>query len=60
MLDKRKRLDALKHATRTRQQRLEALQLEFQRVKKAAGASAKHCDARTRKKEEDAMVVLIV
>ncbi|XP_075893858.1 outer dynein arm-docking complex subunit 3-like isoform X2 [Nelusetta ayraudi] len=55
VLNKRKRLDALKHATRTQQRRLEELQLEYQRVKKAAGARAKHCDARTRKKEEDAM-----
>lgn len=60
MLDKRKRLDALKHTTRTQQQRLEALHLEYQRVKKAAGTKAKHSDVRTRKKEEDAMVVLIV
>lgn len=60
VLNKRKRLDALKHATRTQQRRLEELQLEYQRVKKAAGARAKHCDARTRKKEEDAMVVLII
>lgn len=60
MLDKRKRLDALRHATRTQQQRLEALQLEHQRVKKAAGARAKHYDVRTRKKEEDAMVDSIV
>lgn len=60
VLNKRKRLDALKHATRTQQLRLEELQLEYQRVKKAAGARAKHCDARTRKKEEDAMVVLII
>lgn len=60
VLNKRKRLDALKHATRTQQRRLEELQLECQRVKKAAGSRAKHCDARIRKKEEDAMVVLIV
>lgn len=59
MLDKRKRLDALKHTTRTQQQRLEVLQLEYQRVKKVAGARAKHCDIRVRKKEEDAMVVFI-
>lgn len=60
VLNKRKRLDALKHATQTQQRRLEELQLTYERLKKAAGTRARHCDPRARKQEEDAMVVLTV
>lgn len=57
VLNKRKRLDALKHTTRTQQRLLEELHLECQKVKKGVSAGTKPSDARTRKKEEDAMVV---
>lgn len=58
VLSKIKHLNALKHSTQTQQRRLEELQLEYQRMKPEASGGAQSPDARTRKKEEDAMVVL--
>lgn len=58
VLSKIKHLNALKHSTQTQQRRLEELQLEYQRMKPEASGGAQSPDACTRKKEEDAMVVL--
>lgn len=56
VLSKTKRLNAQKHITQTKQQHLEELEREYQRVKAEAGGGAQSADARTRKNEEDAMV----
>ncbi|XP_034425041.1 coiled-coil domain-containing protein 151 [Hippoglossus hippoglossus] len=55
MLTKKKRLNALKHTTQTYQQRLEELRVDQQRLKPEGSRGAQSADARTRKKEEDAM-----
>ncbi|XP_060923402.1 coiled-coil domain-containing protein 151 [Limanda limanda] len=55
MLTKKKRLNALKHTTQTYQQRLEELRVVQQRLKPEGSRGAQSSDARTRKKEEDAM-----
>ncbi|XP_037621569.1 coiled-coil domain-containing protein 151 isoform X1 [Sebastes umbrosus] len=55
VLSKMKRLNALKHATHTHQRRLEELKMEYQRLKPEGSSGAQSADARTRKKEEDAM-----
>ncbi|XP_029293570.1 LOW QUALITY PROTEIN: coiled-coil domain-containing protein 151 [Cottoperca gobio] len=55
VLSKMKRLNALKHTTQTHKLRLEELKMEYQRKKPAGGSGAQSADARTRKKEEDAM-----
>ncbi len=52
-----KRLNALKHTTQTYQRRLEGLKMEYHRMKPEGSGGAQSADARTRKKEEDAMVV---
>lgn len=57
VLAKMKRLNALKHTTQTHQRRLEDLKMEYQRMKPEGSSGAQSADARTRKKEEDAMVV---
>lgn len=57
VLSKMKRLNAQKHATRTKQQQLAELEREYQRTKAKAGGGAQAADAHGRKKEEDAMVV---
>lgn len=57
VLSKIKRLNAQKHITRTKQQQLEGLEQEYQRVKAKAGGGIQSADAHARKKEEDAMVV---
>ncbi|KAI3352822.1 hypothetical protein L3Q82_019396 [Scortum barcoo] len=55
VLSKVKRLNALKHTTQTMQHRLEGLKTEYQRMKPEGSSGAQSADARTRKKEEDAM-----
>ncbi|XP_019939841.2 coiled-coil domain-containing protein 151 isoform X1 [Paralichthys olivaceus] len=55
VLTKKKRLNALKHTTQTYQQRLEELRVDHQRLKPEGSRGAQSSDARTRKKEEDAM-----
>ncbi|XP_054460927.1 LOW QUALITY PROTEIN: coiled-coil domain-containing protein 151 [Anoplopoma fimbria] len=55
VLSKMKRLNALKHTTQTHQRRLEELKTECQRLKPEGSSAAPSADARTRKKEEDAM-----
>ncbi|GAA6220297.1 coiled-coil domain-containing protein 151 [Lates japonicus] len=55
VLSKKKRLNALKHTTQTYQQSLEELKMEYQRIKPEGSSGAQSADARTRKKEEDAM-----
>ncbi|XP_040003409.1 coiled-coil domain-containing protein 151 isoform X2 [Xiphias gladius] len=55
VLSKMKRLNALKHTTQTYQRRLEELKMEYQRMKPEGSSGAQSADARTRKKEEDAM-----
>ncbi|XP_038570195.1 coiled-coil domain-containing protein 151 [Micropterus salmoides] len=55
VLAKMKRLNALKHTTQTHQRRLEDLKMEYQRMKPEGSSGAQSADARTRKKEEDAM-----
>ncbi|XP_040891792.1 coiled-coil domain-containing protein 151 [Toxotes jaculatrix] len=57
VLTKVKRLNALKHTTQTYQQRLEELKMEYQRMKPEGSSGAQSADARTRKKEEDAMTL---
>lgn len=53
---KKKRLNAQKHITQTLQQRLNELNLEYERLNPRGGNSAaKSPDSRARKKEEDAM-----
>lgn len=52
-----KRVNALKHTTQIHQRRLEELKMEYQRIKPEGSSGAQSADARTRKKEEDAMVV---
>lgn len=56
VLSKMKRLNAQKHITQTKQQQLEELEREYQRMKAEAGGGAQSADAHARKKEEDAMV----
>ncbi|XP_018520248.1 coiled-coil domain-containing protein 151 [Lates calcarifer] len=55
VLSKKKRLNALKHTTQTYQQSLKELKMEYQRIKPEGSNGAQSADARTRKKEEDAM-----
>ncbi|XP_068445259.1 coiled-coil domain-containing protein 151 [Clinocottus analis] len=55
VLSKIKRLNAIKHTTQTQQRRLDVLKMECQRIKPEGGRGALSADARTRKKEEDAM-----
>ena len=57
VLSKKKKFNALKHITQTKQRRLEELKLEYQRLKPEGSSGAQYADARTLKKEEDAMVV---
>lgn len=57
VLSKKKRLNALKHTTQTYQQSLKELKMEYQRIKPEGSNGAQSADARTRKKEEDAMVL---
>lgn len=57
VLSKRKRLNAQKHTTQTKQQQLDELQREYRRMKaQAGGGGAQSADAHARKQEEDAMV----
>lgn len=56
VLSKMKRLNAQKHITQAKQQQLEELEREYQRMKAEAGGGAQSADAYARKKEEDAMV----
>lgn len=51
-----KRLNAQKHTTQTKQQQLEELEREYQRMKAAAAGGAQSADAHARKEEEDATV----
>uniref|UniRef100_A0A3Q3IRA0 ODAD1 central coiled coil region domain-containing protein n=1 Tax=Monopterus albus TaxID=43700 RepID=A0A3Q3IRA0_MONAL len=55
VLSKTKRLNALKHTTQTYQRCLEDLKMEYKRVKPEGSRGAQSADARTRKKDEDAM-----
>uniref|UniRef100_A0A3B4VBQ4 Coiled-coil domain containing 151 n=1 Tax=Seriola dumerili TaxID=41447 RepID=A0A3B4VBQ4_SERDU len=55
VLSKMKRLNALKHTTQTYQRRLEDLKMEYQRKKPEGCSGAQSADARTRRKEEDAI-----
>ncbi|CAG03311.1 unnamed protein product [Tetraodon nigroviridis] len=55
VLSKTKRLNAQKHITQTKQQHLEELRREYQRMKAEAGGGAPSADAHARKKEEEAM-----
>jgi len=57
VLSKVKRLNAVKHTTQTHQCRLDQLKTEYQRMRPEGRGGAPSADARTRKKEEDAMVV---
>lgn len=56
VLSKVKRLNAQKHTTQTKQQQLDELQREYQRMKAEAGGAARSADAHARRKEEAAMV----
>ena len=60
VLSKKKSLNALKHITQTKQCRLEELKLEYQRLNPEGSGGAQYADARTFKKEEDAMVITTV
>lgn len=60
VLSKKKSLNALKHITQTKQCRLEELMLEYQRLQPEGSSGAQYADARTFKKEEDAMVITTV
>lgn len=51
-----KRLNAQKHITQTKQQQLEELEREHQRMKAEAAGGAQSADAHARKEEEDATV----
>ncbi|XP_034389843.1 coiled-coil domain-containing protein 151 isoform X2 [Cyclopterus lumpus] len=55
VLSKMKRLNAIKHTTQTHQRHLNELKTEYQRMKPEGSSGAPSADARTRKKEEDAM-----
>ncbi|XP_075946756.1 coiled-coil domain-containing protein 151 isoform X3 [Anarhichas minor] len=55
VLCKVQRLNALKHTTQTQQRRLQELKMEYQRRKPEGSGGAPSADARTQKKEEDAM-----
>uniref|UniRef100_A0A3Q2Q4P0 Coiled-coil domain containing 151 n=1 Tax=Fundulus heteroclitus TaxID=8078 RepID=A0A3Q2Q4P0_FUNHE len=60
VLSKTKRLNALKHATQTCQQRLEELNTEEERRKHERSGRAASSDAWSCEKEEDAMVVRLL
>jgi len=57
VLAKTKRLNALKHTTQTYHRRLDELKTEYERLKPEGVSGTKSTDARTMKKEEDAMVI---
>ncbi|KAM8721811.1 outer dynein arm-docking complex subunit 3-like [Acanthopagrus schlegelii] len=57
VLSKKKKFNALKHITQTKQRCLEELKLEYQRLKPEGSSGAQYADARTLKKEEDAMTL---
>ncbi|XP_069022060.1 coiled-coil domain-containing protein 151 isoform X1 [Embiotoca jacksoni] len=55
VLSRAKRLNALKHTTQTHQRHLRELKIEYQRTNPGRSSGAASADARTRKKEENAM-----
>ncbi|KAM4603281.1 coiled-coil domain-containing protein 151 [Polymixia lowei] len=60
VLIKMKRLNAVKHTTQTYQQRLEELQLQYQRMKPGGCRASQSADIRTQKIEEDARSLRIL
>lgn len=57
VLQKTKRLNALKHTTQTLERRLEDVKMEQERIKSKCSGKAQSADARSRSKKDDAMVV---